>query len=118
MSSNDIREIPSSGQGNFTHIVFFWLKKKNNKEDHKVFESSLIKFLKSSKYIKTMHVGRPADTNREVIDSTYSYCLSLTFANEEDQAAYQEEKVHKIFIEESSNLWEKVVVYDSENILK
>ena len=118
MSSNDIKEIPSIEQGDFAHIVFFWLKEKDNKEDQRAFEASLTKFLKSSKYIKTMHVGRPAATNREVIDNTYSYCLSLTFADKKDQDAYQDEEVHKIFIEESSNLWERVVVYDSKNILK
>lgn len=103
--------------GKFAHIVYFWLKNPNNKEDRNAFETSLLKFINNSTFIKTRHVGKPASTNREVIDSSYSYCLSLTFENKELQDKYQEEEGHIQFIEESSKLWEKVIVYDSENIL-
>ncbi len=105
-------------QGDFAHIVYFWLTTPNSQEDRKAFETSLINFINHSKYIKTKHVGVPANTNRPVIDRSYSYCLSLTFANKADQDLYQEEDVHLQFIKESSHLWEKVIVYDSENILK
>lgn len=104
-------------QGNFAHIVFFWLKNPDNKEHRTSFEASLTKFINASKYIQTKHIGTPAATDRAVIDSSYTYCLMLTFANKSDQDAYQIEPVHKQFIAESAELWEKVVVYDSENIL-
>ncbi|AOW19745.1 Dabb family protein [Urechidicola croceus] len=108
----------SMAQGDFAHIVFFWLKNPDNQADRKAFEESLTRFINKSEFIKTMHVGTPAATNREVIDNSYTYCLSLTFENKAMQDKYQDEPNHKIFIEESSPLWEKVIVYDSENILK
>lgn len=107
----------NSAPGKFAHIVYFWLKNPNSENDKKAFEASLIKFISNSVFIKTRHLGIPASTNREVIDSTYSYNLSLTFENKELQDKYQVEKGHVQFIEESSKLWEKVIVYDSENIL-
>ncbi len=55
----------------------------------------------------------PTKTNRNVVDNTYS--LLLTFASKTDQDKYQEEPNHKKFIAESSKLWAKVIVYDSEN---
>ncbi len=64
------------------------------------------------------HIGKPAKTNREVIDNTYTYSLVLSFKNKEMQDKYQTEPGHLKFIQESEALWEKVLVYDSENILK
>ena len=107
----------NSTPGNFAHIVYFWLKNPNNEDDKQAFETSLKRFINNSIFIRTRHVGTPASTNRGVIDSTYSYCLSLTFENKELQDKYQVEDGHVQFIEESSKLWEKVIVYDSENIL-
>lgn len=105
-------------QGNFAHVVYFWLKNPDNQNDRKAFEASLTNFINNSTYIKTKFIGVPAATNREVIDNTYTYSLLLTFENKGQQDKYQDEDLHKKFIEESSNLWTKVVVYDSENILK
>ncbi|WP_117881129.1 Dabb family protein [Aureibaculum luteum] len=104
-------------QGNFAHNVFFWLKNPDSAVDRAAFEKSLINFISQSVFIKTKHVGTPAQTDREVIDSTYSFSLLLTFATKKDHDAYQIEPNHKRFIEESSPLWKKVVVYDSVNIL-
>ena len=105
-------------QGNFAHTVFFWLKNPDNQADRAAFEKSLKKFINQSIYIKTKHIGVPAATDRDVIDNSYTYSLLLTFAHKADQDTYQEEPAHKVFIAESSDLWEKVLVYDSENILK
>lgn len=105
-------------QGNFAHTVFFWLKNPNNESDRGAFEKSLTYFIKNSQFIKTRHIGVPAATSRDVIDHSYTYSLLLTFENKADQDQYQEEPLHKKFIEESSHLWEKVLVYDSENILQ
>ncbi|KJD36140.1 stress responsive protein [Tamlana sedimentorum] len=104
-------------QKEFKHTVFFWLKNPDNKKDRDVFETSLFYFIKNSKFIKTKHIGIPAQTNREVIDSSYTYSLSLSFNNKEDHDKYQNESNHHKFLEECSKLWTKVVVYDSINIL-
>lgn len=104
-------------QKEFVHTVYFWLKHPDNAAEREKFERSLKTFINSSKYIKVKHVGVPAKTNRPVIDSSYDYCLSLTFESKAEQDKYQDEDVHKVFIKESEALWAKVLVYDSVNIL-
>ena len=99
----------------FAHVVLFWLKNPDNQQERKKFESSLETFIKKSKYVKTMHFGAPANTNRPVIDNTYTYCMILTFTSKEKQDKYQDEPGHKKFISESEDLWEKVIVFDSVN---
>ena len=102
--------------GDFIHTVFFWLKNPDNKSDRQAFEKSIKKFIDNSEFIKTKHLGTPADTHRDVVDNSYTYCLMVTFASKEDHDKYQAEPVHKKFVEESSHLWEKVLIYDSVNI--
>ena len=98
---------------NFRHTVFFWLKEPKNKLHRNTFETSLKRFIDNSKFVQNKHIGTPAETDRAVIDSTYTYCLSVSFLNKKDHDNYQEESGHVTFIEESSSLWEKVLVYDS-----
>ena len=103
-------------QGEFAHVVLFWLKNPDSTEDKAAFRKSLENFINQSKYVKTMHLGEPAGTNRDVIDRSYTYMMILTFSSREEQDAYQEEEVHKQFVRESENLWSKVTVYDSNNL--
>lgn len=101
---------------NFAHVVYFWLKNPDNAEDRKAFETSLKKFLATSEYAKTKFIGVPAETPRDVVDNSWTYSIILTFPSKEIQNNYQSEPVHLKFIEESSNLWEKVQVYDSVSL--
>jgi hypothetical protein len=100
----------------FVHIVYFWLKDPANMEDRKALETSLHKFMRNSKYAKTKFIGIPPKASREVVDDSFAYNLVLTFASAEEQELYQKEEAHLLFIEESEDLWEKVVVYDANGI--
>lgn len=117
-SCTGVEKSTTMEQGNFAHVVYFWLKNPDNAEDRKAFETSLINFIESSEFIRTKHLGTPAATSRGVIDNSYTYCLLLTFDNKEMQDNYQVEEGHLKFIAESEDLWEKVIVYDSEDFLK
>jgi len=99
-------------EGNFVHVVFFWLID-DASETRKKFMSELRKFIDNVDLIKTKHIGTPADTDREVIDSTWSYSLVLSFDSKKEHDLYQEHQLHKDFIENASSLWKKVQVYDS-----
>jgi len=99
-------------EGSFMHVVFFWLVD-DAKETHKKFMSELRKFIDKVDLIKTKHIGAPADTDREVIDSTWTYSLILSFDSKKEHDLYQEHQLHKDFIENASSLWKKVQVYDS-----
>ena len=100
----------------FAHVVYFWFKNPDSYEARETFEKSLAKFLGNSQYAKTKFIGKPPKAIRDVVDDSFTYSLILTFESAEDQAAYQEEAPHKVFIEECEDLWEKVIVYDSKGI--
>jgi len=101
---------------NFAHTVYFWLKNPDSQEDRKAFETSLGKFLENSDFAKTKFIGAPPRASRDVVDGSFTYSLIVTFESAEAQKSYQDEAPHKLFINESENLWSKVIVYDSTSI--
>lgn len=117
MSQKNQNQLTKSTDQNFLHIVYFWLINPNDKEVREIFEKSLSNFINNSKFIETKHLGVPAATDRGVIDSSYTYCLKVTFDSKASHDQYQVEAGHLQFIEECSQLWDRVLVYDSENIL-
>jgi hypothetical protein len=98
------------------HHVFFWLKNPDSKEDL----NKLINGLKSLMKIEQLRVGKigvPAQTEkRPVVDHSYSVSWLNIFDDIEGQNQYQVHPVHLRFIEDCKHLWEKVVVYDSQDI--
>ncbi len=101
---------------NFVHVVYFWLKNPDNASDRLEFETSLKKFIQSSKHAKTRFIGKPAMSNRDVVDDSFTYSLIVSFNSKEEQDKYQAEEVHLKFVEEAQHLWMRVVVYDSFNV--
>ena len=99
-------------KGMFIHHVYFWLKNPESKEDLQKLIEGLKKLTKIN-YIRMFHIGVPADTNRDVIDTSYSISWLNIFDNKEDEEKYQVDPIHLKFVEECSPLWSKVLVYDS-----
>ena len=65
----------------FVHHVHFWLKDKADKA--KLIEG--LYSLAPIESIRSIHIGVPADTNRDVIDRSYDVSLLILF---DDQAAH------------------------------
>lgn len=99
----------------FVHHVYFWLKNPDSADDKNKLIEGLRKLAKV-KTIRTVHIGQPAPTNRDVIDRSYSVSWLLFFDNKADQDSYQTDPIHLKFVEECSPLWTKVIVYDSMDI--
>ncbi|MFT4550865.1 MAG: hypothetical protein ACI9UA_000753 [Pseudoalteromonas tetraodonis] len=96
------------------HTVFFWLKDGLSDEQVTFFESELAK-LTSIETVATGAIGKPAPTEkRPVTDNSFSYHLSLTFDSIGDHNTYQVHADHDAFIGNCKDLWERVLVYDSE----
>jgi hypothetical protein len=94
----------------FTHHVYFWL---NNKADlPKLIEGLNVLIPISS--IRDIHIGVPADTQRDVIENTYDASLLVLFDNKTDHEAYQVDAIHDIFRDEYAGpLCKRVMVLDS-----
>lgn len=102
-----------SSEGDFKHVVYFWLKQPLSKENDQKFLHNLKTFIEGVDVIQSHYIGQPANTNRPVIDSSYNYCLYLGFKSRKEHDLYEEHTLHKKFIEDSQDLWERVLVYDS-----
>ena len=99
----------------FIHHVYFWLKNAGNAADCEALIAGLRK-LSKVRTIREFHIGAPAGTSRDVIDTSYSVSWMLMFDTPEDQDSYQTDPIHLRFVEECSSLWSKVVVYDSIDV--
>jgi hypothetical protein len=100
-------------QNTFIHHVFFWLKENNDNDRQQLIQG--LQKLSALKTIKEFHIGVPADTNRDVIENTYSVSWMIFFDNPADQDAYQVDPLHLNFVKECSHLWNRVTVFDSVN---
>jgi hypothetical protein len=96
----------------FIHHVYFWLNNPDSKEDLEALKKGLQK-LSTVKNLKMFHIGKPADTNRDVIDRSYAVSWFTIFENAEEQQKYQVDPIHLKFVEECQHLWKKVIVYDT-----
>ncbi len=99
----------------FIHHVYFWLTDPESKEDHAALLKGL-QALSKTPSIQQFHIGAPASTNRDVIETSYQLSWLTVFADKEAQDAYQTDPVHLNFVATCKHLWNKVVVYDSVGI--
>lgn len=102
-------------ENGFIDHVFFWLKNPESKEEHNELIAGLQK-LSNAATIQSFNIGKPADTSRSVIDSTYSMSWLLLFKTKKDHDDYQTDPVHLKFVEECAHLWNKIVVYDTVSV--
>lgn len=96
----------------FIHHVYFWLKNPSSAEDLEKLLDGLDK-LSKVKTIKMFHIGKPAATNRPVIERSYAISWFCLFDDAAGQEAYQVDPIHLKFVEECQHVWDKVIVYDS-----
>jgi hypothetical protein len=97
----------------FVHSVYFWLDPKLTAKQHKLFVDRLNAML-AIPSIKWSFVGTPAETDRPIIDRTYSYKLITAFEDEKGHDEYQVHPLHDAF-RELSKFWIKVVIYDAQS---
>lgn len=98
------------------HHVFFWLKNPSSKEDLDKLLAGL-RTLGKIKTVRKLYIGVPASTEkREVVDNSYHASELMFFDSLHDQEAYQDDPIHKKFVADCSHLWEKVIVYDVQDV--
>ena len=98
------------------HAVYFWLKNPESNTDREALIRGLSK-LAAIDEVQSLVVGTPARTmQRDVVDSSFHVSELMTFASVADQDAYQVHPLHHAFVEEHSHLWDRVQVYDSQDV--
>lgn len=94
------------------HHVLFWLKANTSAEQKNAFRKGL-QSLENIEVVKTIHIGTPAPIERAVVDTTYTFSLVLFFENLAAHDVYQVHSVHKAFLDEFRELFDKVIIYDA-----
>ena len=96
----------------FVHSVYFWLKPDISDSDAAQFWR-MVSALTTIPSVKHGWTGKPADTDREIIDRSYTCALVLVFDDDKGQDAYQVHPVHDAFRKECGSFWSKIVIYDA-----
>jgi hypothetical protein len=95
-----------------SHHVLFWLKADTTENQKQAFKASL-ETLSAVETVKSIHVGVPSSISRAVVDTTYTFSLVLFFEDLAGHDVYQVHPLHKAFLEEFRETFEKVIIYDS-----
>ncbi len=98
--------------GGFVHAVYFWLRSDLRPEQQEAFVRGL-QALRGIETVQHGWIGVPAATDRPIIERSYSYSLTLVFADEAGHEAYQVHPVHDRFREEFGDFWTRVLIFDS-----
>lgn len=96
------------------HNVYFWLKDNLDTADVTAFEQGVARLCQDVA-VESGWYGKPAQTNRDVVENSYAYGLVLVFQDLAAHDRYQEGDVHLKFVAEHLNKWTRVVVHDIES---
>lgn len=96
----------------FIHSVFFWLRPDLTEEESANFWKQ-VRDLATIPSVKLGHVGTPADTDRPIIDRSYSCALLTVFDDVAGHDAYQVHPIHDKFRTECAPYWAKALIYDA-----
>ena len=99
----------------FVHHVYFWLKAPGDAQAREALIAGLRK-LTAVPEVLWSHIGVPAESERGVVDDSYSVSWLVFLADKAAEDRYQVDPVHLKFVEDCSHLWERVVVYDAEQV--
>jgi hypothetical protein len=106
----------TQAQQAFTHHVLIWLKNPDSEADMKKLLEG-VDLLKRIPEVQKVIVSRPAPTEkRPVVDNSFSLSCLFYFKDIKAHDAYQIHPLHKEFVAKYSTLWQKVLVYDAEEI--
>ena len=95
------------------HNVYFWLKEGLSEADVAALEHGL-DTLTHDPAAKGGYYGKPAATDRGVVDNSYHYGLVVVFDDLAAHDAYQTGDVHQAFVAAHADKWARVLVYDVE----
>ena len=99
----------------FVHAVYFWLRDDLSTSDHERFAAGL-RSLRSLEEVTHGYIGKPAPTDRPVIERGYSAALVLVFPDQAAHDAYQVHPVHDRFRQECGTFWTTVRIFDSATV--
>jgi hypothetical protein len=98
----------------FVHSVYFWLKEGLSDAEVVDFLRGM-NSLREIESVRQFHAGPPADTDRPVIDRSYSYGMLVVLDDAKGHDVYQEHPAHDAFRQNCARYWSRVLIYDFES---
>ena len=95
------------------HSVYFWLKPALTQEQHAAFRQGL-ESLQGIETLRFFHVGLPTDSDRPVVERSYTFALVTSFEDKSGLDTYQVHPLHLAFLDEYKENWERLQVFDCE----
>lgn len=96
----------------FVHSVYFWLKPGLSPEEQKAFVRGL-ELLSEIASVGALYIGRPAATDRPVVDRSYTWALTVILEDEAAHDRYQADPIHDRFRRDCEKYWDRILIYDS-----
>lgn len=96
----------------FIHSVYFSLRDDLTPAERRRFEDG-IRSLAAIESVERGHIGKPAPTDRAVIDRAYTHALILIFADQRAHDDYQVHPVHDSFREQCAGYWSGIRIFDT-----
>jgi hypothetical protein len=97
----------------FIHSVYFWLRDGADATERDALIDGL-KALQDIKQVRHIWIGRPADTDRPVVERSYDVALVTVFDDKAGHDTYQDDPLHVDFVERHKGLWKRIQVFDVE----
>jgi hypothetical protein len=96
----------------FIHQVLFWLKKDAPADARDRIIADGRSLLSRIPTVRQLWMGRPAMTPRDVVDNSYDVGLCVIVEDVAGHDVYQDHPLHKQFIAQNKELWERVRIFD------
>ena len=95
-----------------THVVVVWVNDDvSDQQISKIIEEAQI--LRSINVVQDLKIGRPVESERAIVDDSFSFALSVTFKNSADMQAYSIDETHIAYVKSALKpVLKKIVVYD------
>jgi len=97
---------------NLHHVVIVWLQEDvdDNTRAQLIEES---KKLAEIKQVRQLHIGAAITSDRDIVDDSFDFAMTMTFDSTEDMGQYITHPQHREFVEDRLKPYiKKVVVYD------
>ena len=96
------------------HTVIFWLRPELDASQREAFRREGLESLRVIPSVGSLHIGSPAPIPpRPVVDASYSFALTILFADVAAHDAYQAHPIHRAFVDNFKARWERVQIYDA-----
>lgn len=95
----------------FLHSVYFRLREDLTDDDLQIFMDG-VNSLTTIDSVRHGYVGTPAETNRPIIDKSYTHALLVIFDDRGGHDAYQVHPTHDAFRDTCASFWADVKIYD------